>query len=158
VNRKEIEESTGLYVDAGIGTKKEHYRQALSAGEEGSLRGGTTRQSLPVPRRAQPIILERRRLEHDDLICIAQIVPTTTPSNQPAATVLMRLPKYKVETVANPAQPFDALYFIDTLNDLDLGGRLSHPSENPARAWSSGTNQNIQTAMAPTMALGAESG
>jgi hypothetical protein len=33
---------------------------------------GATRQSLPVPRRAQPIILERRRLEHDDLICIAQ--------------------------------------------------------------------------------------
>jgi hypothetical protein len=43
VNRKEIEESTGLYMDAGTGTKKELYRQALSAGEEGSLRGGATR-------------------------------------------------------------------------------------------------------------------
>jgi hypothetical protein len=42
VNRKEIEESTGLYMDAGTGTKKELYRQALSAGEEGSLRGGAT--------------------------------------------------------------------------------------------------------------------
>jgi hypothetical protein len=28
---------------AGTGTKKELYRQALSAGEEGSLRGGATR-------------------------------------------------------------------------------------------------------------------
>ena len=37
VNRKEIEESTGLYMDAGTGTKKELYRQAPSAGEEGSL-------------------------------------------------------------------------------------------------------------------------
>jgi hypothetical protein len=27
VNRKEIEELTGLYVDAGIGTKKELYRR-----------------------------------------------------------------------------------------------------------------------------------
>jgi hypothetical protein len=38
---------------AGTGTKKELYRQALSAGQEGSLRGGATRQALPVPRRAQ---------------------------------------------------------------------------------------------------------
>jgi hypothetical protein len=36
VNRKEVEESTGLYMDAGTGTKKDLYRQALSAGEEGS--------------------------------------------------------------------------------------------------------------------------
>jgi hypothetical protein len=28
VNRKEIEESTGLYMDAGTGTKRELYRQA----------------------------------------------------------------------------------------------------------------------------------
>ena len=42
VNRKEIEESTDLYMDAGTGTKKELYRQALSAGEEGSLRGDST--------------------------------------------------------------------------------------------------------------------
>jgi hypothetical protein len=27
VNRKEIEESTGLYMDAGTGTKEELYRQ-----------------------------------------------------------------------------------------------------------------------------------
>jgi hypothetical protein len=43
VNRKEIEESTGLYMNAGTGTKKELYRQALSAGQIGSLRGGATR-------------------------------------------------------------------------------------------------------------------
>jgi len=30
-------------MDAGTGTKKELYRQALSAGEERSLRGGATR-------------------------------------------------------------------------------------------------------------------
>jgi hypothetical protein len=32
----------------------------------------------------------------------------------------MRLPKYKVEIVANPAQPFDALYFIDTVKPATL--------------------------------------
>jgi hypothetical protein len=32
----------------------------------------------------------------------------------------MRPLKYKVETVANPAQPFDALYFIDTLKPTTL--------------------------------------
>ncbi len=32
-----------------------------------------------------------------------------------AAPLSMRIPKYKVETVANPAQPFDGLYFIDTM-------------------------------------------
>jgi hypothetical protein len=32
----------------------------------------------------------------------------------------MRLPKYKAETVANPAQPFDALYFIDTMKPATL--------------------------------------
>ena len=59
-------------MDAGTGTKRELYRQALSASEEGSLRC-STRQALPLPRRAQHrSFLERRRLEHDDLICIAQ--------------------------------------------------------------------------------------
>ncbi|MGB7846613.1 MAG: hypothetical protein WBL63_13425 [Candidatus Acidiferrum sp.] len=38
---------TGLYMDAGTGTKKEH-RQALSAGEERSLRGGAIRQSMAL--------------------------------------------------------------------------------------------------------------
>jgi erythromycin esterase len=33
----------------------------------------------------------------------------------PATPVSMRIPKYKVETIANPAQPFDAVYFIDTM-------------------------------------------
>jgi hypothetical protein len=32
----------------------------------------------------------------------------------------MRLPKYKVQTVANAAQPFDALYFIDTMKPATL--------------------------------------
>lgn len=32
-----------------------------------------------------------------------------------SAPISMRIPKYKVETVANPARPFDALYFIDTM-------------------------------------------
>jgi hypothetical protein len=32
----------------------------------------------------------------------------------------MLLPKYKVETVANPAQPFDALCFIDTMKPAPL--------------------------------------
>jgi hypothetical protein len=39
----------------------------------------------------------------------------------PAATISMRIPKYKVETVANPAQAFDALYY-DGAGDLDLTG------------------------------------
>jgi erythromycin esterase len=34
--------------------------------------------------------------------------------------VSMRIPKYKVETVANPAQAFDALYFIDTMQPATL--------------------------------------
>lgn len=38
----------------------------------------------------------------------------------PTTPVLMRIPKYKVETVANPAQPFDALYFIDTMKPATL--------------------------------------
>jgi erythromycin esterase len=38
----------------------------------------------------------------------------------PAAPVSMRLPKYKVETIANPAKPFDALYFIDTMKPATL--------------------------------------
>jgi len=38
----------------------------------------------------------------------------------PAAPVSMRIPKYKLETVANPAQPFDALYFIDTMKPATL--------------------------------------
>lgn len=33
----------------------------------------------------------------------------------PAIPVSMRIPKYKVDTVANPAQSFDAVYFIDTM-------------------------------------------
>jgi erythromycin esterase-like protein len=33
----------------------------------------------------------------------------------PGGPVSMRIPKYKVETVANPAQPFDAIYFIDAM-------------------------------------------
>jgi erythromycin esterase len=37
-----------------------------------------------------------------------------TPS-LPAGPVSMRIPKYKIETVANPAQAFDGLYFIDTM-------------------------------------------
>jgi hypothetical protein len=32
----------------------------------------------------------------------------------------MRLPKYKVETIASPARPFDALYFIDTMKPATL--------------------------------------
>jgi ribulose-5-phosphate 4-epimerase/fuculose-1-phosphate aldolase len=49
------------------------------------------------------------------------------------------------QTVASLAQPFDALYFIDTdeASELDLRGRLSHPSENPASAWLSEANQKI---------------
>ena len=38
----------------------------------------------------------------------------------PTAHVSMRIPKYKVETVANPAKPFDALYFIDTMKPATL--------------------------------------
>jgi erythromycin esterase len=38
----------------------------------------------------------------------------------PAAHVSMRIPKYEVETVANPAKPFDALYFIDTMKPATL--------------------------------------
>jgi erythromycin esterase len=38
----------------------------------------------------------------------------------PTTPVLMRIPKYKVETVADPAQPFDALYFIDTMKPATL--------------------------------------
>jgi erythromycin esterase len=37
-----------------------------------------------------------------------------------AAPLSMRIPKYKVETVANPARPFDALYFIDTMKPATL--------------------------------------
>jgi erythromycin esterase len=33
----------------------------------------------------------------------------------PSIPVSMRIPKYKSETVANPAQPYDAVYFIDTM-------------------------------------------
>jgi hypothetical protein len=49
LNRKEIEESTGLYMNAETGTKKELYWQALSADDQGSLRGCATRRLLPVP-------------------------------------------------------------------------------------------------------------
>lgn len=101
-------------MDAGTGTKKELYRQALSAGEEGSLRGGTARLD------SRCLFPDERRLENDDLIGIAQNCATTASSNQPAAPVLMRLPKYKAETVADPAQPFDALYFIDTMKPATL--------------------------------------
>ena len=38
----------------------------------------------------------------------------------PAHPVSMRIPKYKVETVANPARPFDAIYFIDTMKPATL--------------------------------------
>ena len=37
-----------------------------------------------------------------------------------AAPLSMRIPKYKVETVANPARPFDALYFIDVMKPATL--------------------------------------
>ena len=33
----------------------------------------------------------------------------------PAAPIPMRIPKYKVEAVVNPARAYDALYFIDTM-------------------------------------------
>ena len=32
----------------------------------------------------------------------------------------MRVPKYKLEIVANPAQPFDALYVIDMMKPATL--------------------------------------
>ena len=38
----------------------------------------------------------------------------------PAGAVSMRIPKYKVETVADPAQPYDAIYFIDTMQPATL--------------------------------------
>ncbi len=38
----------------------------------------------------------------------------------PAVPVSMRIPKYKVETVANPATAFDAIYFIDTMKPATL--------------------------------------
>jgi erythromycin esterase len=38
----------------------------------------------------------------------------------PATPIAMRIPKYKAETIANPAQPFDALYFIDTMKPATL--------------------------------------
>jgi hypothetical protein len=36
---------------------------------------------------------------------------TAYPGYAWGAPVSMRIPKYQVETVANPAKPFDALYF-----------------------------------------------
>ena len=33
----------------------------------------------------------------------------------PVSPVLMRIPKYKAESIASPAQAFDAIYFIDTM-------------------------------------------
>ena len=38
----------------------------------------------------------------------------------PTGRVSMRIPKYKVETVANPAKAFDAVYFIDTMKPATL--------------------------------------
>jgi hypothetical protein len=47
------------------------------------------------------------------------------PSNNasgslPVAPVSMRIPKYEVETLANAAKPFDALYFIDAMKPATL--------------------------------------
>jgi hypothetical protein len=127
VNRKEIEESTGLYVDSGIGTKKELYRQALSAGEEGSLRGGATRQSFPVPRRAQPIILERRRLEHDDLICIAQNCAHNDAIQSVCCTCFDAPSQIQGGDCRQPGAALrrTLLYRHAEANDLDLGGSQS---------------------------------
>jgi erythromycin esterase-like protein len=47
-----------------------------------------------------------------------------SPSS-PAGPVSMRIPKYKMETVADPEQPFDALYFIDTMKPARLLARIS---------------------------------
>jgi hypothetical protein len=106
-------------MDAGTGTKKELYRQALSAGEEGSLRAGRRDSTVVAcPRRAQPIILGRRRLEHDGLICIAQNCAHNGAIQSVCCTCFDA--PYKAETVANPAQPFDALYFIDTIKPATL--------------------------------------
>jgi erythromycin esterase len=38
----------------------------------------------------------------------------------PAGPVSMRIPKYESEIVTNPAQPFDALYFINTMQPATL--------------------------------------
>lgn len=38
----------------------------------------------------------------------------------PAGAIAMRIPKYKVETVATPSQPYDAVYFIDTMQPATL--------------------------------------
>jgi erythromycin esterase len=42
------------------------------------------------------------------------------PLRNATALFTMRLPKYKVETVANPARPYDAIYFIDTMKPATL--------------------------------------
>jgi hypothetical protein len=42
------------------------------------------------------------------------------PLRDAPAPVSMRIPKYKVETVAEPSKPFDALYFIDTMGPATL--------------------------------------
>jgi hypothetical protein len=56
----------------------------------------------------------------------------------PSTPVSMRIPKYKVETFANPAQPFDALYFVNSMTPATSGyipvgvpGPAVEPSSEP---------------------------
>ena len=92
--------------------------------KEGSLRGGATRQSLPVPRRAQPIILERRRLEHDDLICIAQNCAHNDAIQSACCTRFDAPSQIQGGGCRQPSAALrrTLLYRHGEANDLDLGG------------------------------------
>ena len=86
--------------------------------------GGATRQSLPVPRRAQPIILERRRLEHDGLICIAKNCAHNGAIQSACCTCFDAPSQIQGGDCRQPGAALrrTLLYRHDEASDLELGG------------------------------------
>jgi erythromycin esterase len=104
---------TGAWLTSWYGSML--YKIGFTAwqGEDGWVGGSPT----PVPP-ASPGSLEERLHRLDAPQVFLPLRGLTRSVS--AGGVSMRIPKYKVETVAIPAQPFDALYFIDTMKPATL--------------------------------------
>jgi erythromycin esterase len=104
---------TGIWLTSWYGNKL--YKIGFTAwqGEDGWVGGSPT----PVPPASLGSLEERlHRLDAPQVFLPLRGLTRSVS----AGGLSMRIPKYKVETVAIPAQPFDALYFIDTVKPATL--------------------------------------
>jgi erythromycin esterase len=71
--------------------------------------------ATPVPVEAAPVGSLEERLHR---LGAAEVFLPLKTKARPGGAVSMRIPKYELETVANPGQAFDAVYFIDQMKPV----------------------------------------